>query len=261
MLKVLKFLPRVLISRLTGKLARMKGPAFIVRPIMKWFAQKYQINLDEAEKPFSEYESLNAFFTRRLKSGLRPLSETYFVHPADSKITQFGVIENGKLIQAKDLTYKLSEFIGSEDKAKKYEGGSFIVYYLCPTDYHRVHAPVEGTIKEIKNLGLDLWPVNEISVSNVPHLFITNERAVVSLSTQLGPVEVVFVGATNVGSIEILKKEAEFVQKGEELGVFHMGSTVVMIYPKSAKIDVKTLASANVKMGGALNQSKNPWEN
>lgn len=261
MLKILKFLPRVFISRTVGKLARLKGPNFLVRPVINWFARRYQISLDDAEKSIHEYESLNAFFTRKLKPGLRTIADSYFVHPADSVTTQFGLIENDTLIQAKGLTYKLSEFIGSEDKAKKYESGAFIVYYLCPTDYHRVHAPVEGTVKEIKKLGLDLWPVNEASVSSVKDLFITNERIVVSMNTQLGPVEVVFVGATNVGSIEILKKEADFVQKGEELGVFHMGSTIVMIYPKSAKIDVKALVSSSVRIGGALKQTKNAWDN
>jgi phosphatidylserine decarboxylase len=261
MLKILKFLPRVFISRLVGKLARVSGPSFLVRPVMNWFATKYKINLDEAEKSFAEYQNLNAFFTRRLKPGLRPLADTYFIHPADSRMTQFGLIENNTLIQAKGLEYKLSDFIGNEEKAKKYEGGVFIVYYLCPTDYHRVHSPVEGTVKEIKRLGLDLWPVNEASVATIPELFIVNERAVVSLNSQLGPVEVVFVGATNVGSIEILKKETELVQKGEELGIFHMGSTVVMIYPKTAKIDLKGLTSIHVKIGEALQQAKNPWDN
>ncbi len=261
MLKILKFLPRVFLSRMVGLFARMDSPQFIVRPVINWFAKRYKINLDEAEKQLNEYKSLNAFFTRKLKPGIRPLADSYFVHPADSRMTQFGVIENDTLIQAKGLDYKLSAFIGSEDRAKKYEGGVFIVYYLCPTDYHRVHAPVEGTVKEIKKLGLDLWPVNDASVSSIPNLFITNERVVVSVSSQLGPVEVVFVGATNVGSIEIFKKEAEFVEKGEELGVFQMGSTVVMIYPKSAKIDVKALSATTAKVGGALNQAKNPWDN
>ena len=261
MLKILKFLPRVFISRFVGKMASLRGPSFIVKPVMNWFANRYKINLEEAEKPIHEYESLNAFFTRRLKPGLRVIADSYFVHPADSRMTQFGLVENDTLIQAKFLNYNLSEFIGSEDKAKKYYGCVFIVYYLCPTDYHRVHAPVEGTVKEIKKLGLDLWPVNEASVSTIENLFITNERVVVSINSQLGPVEVVFVGATNVGSIEILKKEADFVQKGEELGVFHMGSTIVMIYPKTAKIDVKSLIDSHVKIGGALKQAKNPWDN
>lgn len=260
MLKLLKFLPRVFISRMVGRFASLSQPSFLVKAVIRWFANRYKINLDEAEKQIQEYESLNAFFTRRLKPGIRPIADSYFVHPADSVTTVFGLIEQGSLIQAKGLTYKLSDFLGSEEKSKKYEGGVYIVYYLCPTDYHRVHSPVEGTVKEVKRLGLDLWPVNEASVATIPELFVTNERAVVSINSQLGSVEVVFVGATNVGSIEILKKDADFVQKGEELGVFHMGSTIVMIYSKAAKIDLQALKPQAVKIGGALKQAKNPWD-
>jgi phosphatidylserine decarboxylase len=254
MLTVLKFLPRRLLSHIVGRLAALTGPGFIVRPVMAWFVRKYQINLAEAEKNFEDYPSLNALFTRRLKPGLRPLASDYFIHPADSKITQFGLIQEGTLVQAKGLTYKLSDFLGSLEKAQKYEGGVFIVYYLCPTDYHRVHAPVEGTVKDVRRLGLDLWPVNEASVSLIPQLFVTNERVVVSINSQLGPVETVLVGATNVGSIEIFPKIGDFLQKGDELGVFQMGSTVVMIYPKSARVNVKALQSTPVQIGQALPQ-------
>ena len=258
--KILRFLPRKSLSNFVGWFARRESPRFLVQAVIRWFAKTYRINLDEAEHPLEHYRSLDAFFTRRLKPGLRELSNTFCVHPADSRITQFGIIENRTLIQAKGLTYPLSEFLGSEERAAKYDGGLFVVYYLCPTDYHRVHSPVEGTVKEIKRLGLDLWPVHDESVASFPNLFIVNERAVVSLNTQLGPVEVVFVGATNVGSIEVLKKEGELVQKGEELGVFHMGSTVVMIYPKTMKLDAKAIQPQSVKWGGGLSVAKNPWE-
>lgn len=258
--KILRILPRKRLSTFVGWLAQRESPQFIIKPFISWFAKTYKINLDEAEKEIGHYRSLNAFFTRNLKPGLRPIADSYCVHPADSRITQFGIIENKTLIQAKGITYSLSEFIGSEDRAAKYDGGVFIVYYLCPTDYHRVHSPVEGTVKEVKRLGLDLWPVHDQSVALIPNLFLVNERVVVSMNTQLGPVETVFVGATNVGSIEILRKEGELVQKGDELGVFHMGSTVVMIYPKSMKLDLKAILSESVKIGGGLKVTKNPWE-
>lgn len=192
--------------------------------------------MNEAEKDLSEYKSLNELFTRKLKPGTRPIADSFCVHPADSRITQHGEIKEGQLIQAKGLNYSLADFLGSSEKAARYEGGYFIVYYLCPTDYHRVHAPVEGIVKDIKKLGLDLWPVHDESVSEIKDLFIANERVVVSVSTQLGPVETVFVGATNVGSIEVFKSIGDSVQKGEELGIFQFGSTVVMVYPKSMKI-------------------------
>jgi phosphatidylserine decarboxylase len=260
MLTLLKFLPRVGLSKFVGFIAGLRQPQFLIKPMIAWFAERYSINTDEAEKPMEDYKSLNDFFTRRLKAGVRPLAASYYVHPADSEITQFGLIENNTLIQAKNMTYKLSDFIGSNEKALKYESGFFIVYYLCPTDYHRVHSPVEGTVKEIKKFGFDLWPVNQESVSQIPELFIANERVVVSINSQLGPVEVVFVGATNVGQIGVFKAESEFVQKGEELGVFQMGSTVVMIYPKAAKIDLNDLKPKKVKVGQELKQFKNPWE-
>lgn len=258
--KILRFLPRKRISHLVGWLARRESPQILIRPFIRWFAKTYKIQLDEAEYSIENYKSLNAFFTRRLKPGLRPLASSFCVHPADSRITQFGLIESGTLIQAKGVTYSLAEFIGNAERAAKYEGGFFIVYYLCPTDYHRVHSPVEGTVKEIKRLGLDLWPVHDHSVALIPDLFIVNERVVVTLNTQLGSVETVFVGATNVGSIEIYKSEGELVQKGEELGVFQMGSTIVMIYPKSIKVDSKVIKSAAVKWGQSLAQMKNVWE-
>lgn len=252
--RILHLLPRKLISNVVGKLTRLEQPRPLVLWAMEAFIKAFKINMNEAEKPLLEYKSLNELFTRRLRPGVRPLSESFCVHPADSRISQLGIIEKGSLLQAKGITYELAEFIGSSERAERYEQGAFLVYYLCPTDYHRVHSPIEGTIKEIKRLGVDLWPVHDESVKEIPQLFIRNERVVVTLNTQLGPVEVVFVGATNVGSIEIYKNGGDAVQKGEELGVFQFGSTVVMIYPKAFRIDLKKTEKGPVLMGGPLLQ-------
>ncbi|MFN8846548.1 MAG: archaetidylserine decarboxylase [Bdellovibrionales bacterium] len=250
--RILHFLPRRALSRFIGVLARAESPRFIIQFVIQMFQTAYGINLNEAEKPLSEYKSLNEFFTRKLKTGLRPIQEGFAVHPADSRISRLGVIDQGTLIQAKGITYELSEFIGDAEKASRYEKGAFLVYYLCPTDYHRVHSPVEGLIKDIKRLGADLWPVHDESVVEIPQLFIRNERVVVSLQTQLGPVEVVFVGATNVGSIEIFKSVGDVVRKGEELGVFQFGSTVVMIYPKEVKVATDKIKLEPVLVGQTL---------
>ena len=255
--RILKFLPRKTLSQVIGVIARIQWPSFLNQIILKNFVKAYKINMNEAEKDLSQYKSLNDLFTRKLKAGVRPIADSFCVHPADSRITQFGEIQQGQLIQAKGITYALSDFLGSTDKASRYEGGYFIVYYLCPTDYHRVHAPVEGVVKDIKKLGLDLWPVHDESVAEIKDLFIANERVVVSLSTQLGPVETVFVGATNVGSIDIYKSVGDTVQKGEELGVFQFGSTVVMVYPKAMKI--APVVSGPVVMGDSLKQKVNPY--
>lgn len=255
--RILKFLPRNRLSQVIGVIARIQWPSFLNQIILKNFVKAYKINMDEAEKDLSQYKSLNDLFTRKLKAGVRPIADSFCLHPADSRITQFGEIQQGQLIQAKGITYALSDFLGNADKASRYEGGYFIVYYLCPTDYHRVHSPVEGVVKDIKKLGLDLWPVHDESVAEIKDLFIANERVVVSLSTQLGPVETVFVGATNVGSIDIYKSVGDTVQKGEELGVFQFGSTVVMVYPKAMKI--APVVPGPVSCCDSLKQKVNPY--
>jgi phosphatidylserine decarboxylase len=258
--RILHFLPRQVLSSFIGVIARLEKPRFLVLWVMGRFQKAFRLNMDEAEKPLKDYKSLNDLFTRKLKPGVRSIDPGFCIHPADSRITQRGMIENGTLIQAKGITYELSEFLDFKEKKDRYDGGTFMVYYLCPTDYHRVHSPVEGTIKEIKRLGTDLWPVHDESVLEIPKLFIRNERVVVTLSTQLGTVEVVFVGATNVGSIEIYKAVGDYLNRGDELGVFQFGSTVVMVYPKTIKVNVPAIPQGSVLMGGALSLKQSAYE-
>lgn len=225
-------------------------PEFIKNLSIKLFAGFYKINLQEAEKPYTEYRSIGDFFVRRLKAGVRPVGSSWALHPADSRITQAAPIDGGTLIQAKGISYKLEEFTQDAEAKKKWAGGFFITYYLCPTDYHRVHAPVDGEITDVRYMPGNLWPVNEWSTTNIKDLFTANERVLVEIQTHLGSVGVVFVGATNVGHICLSFDEkiqgnrpgAHIFQhktysppipvhKGVELGMFRMGSTVVMLYP------------------------------
>lgn len=225
-------------------------PSFLAHWSIKAFARFYNINLDEAEKPYTSYTSIGDFFVRRLKPGIRPVGESWAVHPADSVITQSAPIDGGTLIQAKGITYKLEDFTQDPEAKKKWAGGYFLTYYLCPTDYHRVHSPVDGQITNVRYMPGELWPVNEWSTTNVKDLFTANERVLVEIETDLGPVGVVFVGATNVGHIVLSfdekikgnQKGAHIfnhkrytpdipIHKGTELGMFRMGSTVVMLYP------------------------------
>lgn len=227
-------------------------PSFLARWTIKAFASFYKIDLDEAEKPYASYTSIGDFFVRRLKTGIRPVADSWAVHPADSVITQAAPIDGGTLIQAKGITYKLDEFTQDPDAKKKWAGGYFLTYYLCPTDYHRVHSPVEGSITDVRYMPGQLWPVNAWSTKNVKDLFTANERVLVEIETDLGPVGVVFVGATNVGHIVLsfddsirgnqkgphIFQHKRYspqipVHKGSELGMFRMGSTVVMLYPPS----------------------------
>ena len=248
MSSITRFLPKNHLSYLTGLLVHIRLPAFLNRFIIANFAKAYHIRLDEAELSYEQYPSLGEFFVRKLKPGLRPLGQTWALHPADSVITQAAVIREGQLVQAKNKFYTLPSFTRDQESLKKYDNGFFLTYYLCPTDYHRVHSPVTGKIKRVLHIPGALWPVNSWSTENVHELFSINERVVVEIETDRGLVSAVFVGATNVGKIELAFdreiignqliaetiKEKSYqnlpIKKGEELGLFRMGSTVVMIY-------------------------------
>lgn len=247
---ITRILPKRRLSRWVGHFVHWEGPSWWARISIRTFAWLYNINLAEAEKDYFEYKSIGDFFVRRLRAGVRPLAEALVVHPADSRITQAAPIDNGTLIQAKGLSYRLDQFTRDPQCKEKWSGGFFLTYYLCPTDYHRVHSPVDGVIKSVRHMPGELWPVNDWSTSNIPNLFAVNERILVEIESDLGTVGVVFVGATNVGHIVLSFDEkirgnvdapqvmqhknyspAIPIRKGQELGMFRMGSTVVMLYP------------------------------
>lgn len=229
----------------------VQWPGFLNTWVIRQFAKVYEINLEEAEYPPEHYKSLGDFFVRKLKPGLRPVGSSWAVHPADSEITQASQIKEGNLIQAKDKVYNLKSFTRDDEAMKKYADGQFLTYYLCPTDYHRVHSPVDGEIVLVRHIPGALWPVNSWSTENIQELFSINERVFVEIKTSRGLVGVMFVGATNVGQIELTfdsgirgnqllgdgiqekKYSGINIKKGDELGMFRMGSTVVMLYGKS----------------------------
>jgi phosphatidylserine decarboxylase len=271
---LLRILPRNWLSHTVGKLMALKLPPPLSTWSIRIFGEIYKINFAEAEKPIGSYESIGDFFTRRLKAGVRPLAESPIVHPADSLIAQIGLINDGYCVQAKGKKYAVAELLGDHEMAEKFRGGIFITYYLCPTDYHRVHCPLEGKIRRSIHIPGTLWPVNEWSINAIENLYPKNERLVVELESRLGPAAIVFVGATNVGRIttafdpSISTNSAEkksvvvkdyspaiAVGKGDELGVFHMGSTVVALYPATTarqRDDWQIFLQQKVKMGEAL---------
>lgn len=251
---ITRLLPKRALSRLVGHFMHWKGPRIWAKASIYGFAKFYKINLDEAEKSYSQYPSIGEFFIRKLKSSARVLGAGWALHPADSVITQNEIITQGQLIQAKGISYNLKDFTADIDADTKWDGGYFLTYYLCPTDYHRVHSPVSGKIMGVRHIAGELWPVNDWSTTNVPDLFTVNERVLVEIQTELGLVGVMFVGATNVGHIvlsfdESIRGNAKTitapyykpyspaieVQKGDELGMFRMGSTIVMLYPPAFK--------------------------
>lgn len=254
-----------------GKLVHLRLPPPLALWTVRWFAKRYRIDLQEAELPIESYLSIGELFTRKLKAGLRPLGGDV-VHPADSSLTQRGRIEKGQLLQVKGSPYSVEDFLNDPEAAVKWEGGHYLTYYLCPTDYHRVHSPVHGFVKTIKYIPGNLWPVNEWSVSHILRLFARNERLIFYIQTQRGTVALVMVGATNVGKMtvsfdpemqtnqcssrQVIQKNYDPPQElnsGEELGIFHMGSTVVMLYPPGFfRSEIKPGGPASVRVGEEL---------
>ncbi len=250
MVKLLKYLPLNWISLLCGRLVHLRLPP----PWRKWsislFVFFYKINQEEAEKPLDQYQSIGDFFVRRLKPKARPVEEGEALHPADSLLTAVGRIQRGKIFQVKHWPYSVEEILSkqhqsdykqSEEINKEIQGlenGFFATYYLCPADYHRVHSPVTGEIKEVRKIPGRLWPVHQSSVNAVENLFAVNERVVVRIQTQRGTVWCVFVGALNVGKIEMIYASSS-IKAGDELGLFRMGSTFVVFYPKTFEDDLR----------------------
>ncbi len=235
-------------SRMAGSLVHISLPKPLANLTVIWFIKKYEINTEEPEKDWREYKSIGQFFTRKLRPDARPITDCPIIHPVDAEVIQYGPISSGQYIQAKGLSYSVAELTGDKTAREKFAGGFFVTYYLAPYDYHRVHSPVDGFIKKIKHIPGALWPVGDWAVKSVPRLYLQNERVVIELRTDWGPVSVVMVGAYNVGKIGLtfeprLKtndgtskpRSREYndlpLQKGSELGYFDLGSTVVVCYP------------------------------
>lgn len=255
------------VSRITGQLVSQKVPSWVVHA----FAKHYKINLDEAEKTLSEYPSIQALFTRRLKAGVRPICGDR-VHPADAKIIQTGTVKKGSLLQVKGIEYSLTELLGDKELADKHQNSGYMTYYLCPTDYHRVHTPISGAVKSIRHIAGELWPVNQWGVTKVKGLFARNERVIFEIeeSNTNQSWLLVMVGALNVGQIEvvfdteirtnaarsfpgeeIIKNYNPPVQRsvGAELGVFYMGSSVVLISAALKGEELQKYLNRSVRLG------------
>ena len=269
----LKLLPKNLLSRFVGFLASLR----ISKIAIKWFAKRYNINLDEAARPISEYKTLNDFFTRTLKDGARPVAELdnkkAVVSPVDGKIAQWGKIEDGRMIQAKGRHYTVQDLIGNEEEAKPYINGQFMTIYLAPTDYHRIHHYADGDIEGFRYVPGTLFPVNPFSVQNIENLFPINERLTTFIESNGYKTAICKVGATIVGKIKVTYCDTESnisknvkaesydkkipVTKDQELGLFAMGSTVVLLFPEKGFKFIDPLpADSRFKVGELLGH----WE-
>lgn len=208
------------------------------------FTRAYNVDLGEAIHPEGGFDSFDAFFTRRLREGMRPITAhpESVVSPSDGRLEAIGPIERGGRFVIKGRDYRADELLGDSEEAARYEGGDFAVVYLSPRDYHRVHAPVGGTISTIRSMPGDLFPVNAIGERHIPSLFSINRRVAIPIDTEhMGRVTVVMVGAMIVGRITVNVMPdrdvpigihpitpAVRVERGDEIGVFHLGSTAVV---------------------------------
>jgi len=274
-------LPRYLMTALVCRLTRVRQRAF-KNFLMRQFVRLYAVNTDEAEHPVPDgYETFNAFFTRALAEGGRPVdpSPTAIVSPADGTLSAAGSIRHNQIFQAKGRHYQLQDLLATDlDVAKAFTDGSFATIYLAPYNYHRVHAPMSGELVAARYVPGDLYSVNATTVSLLPDLFARNERLVCEFRTATGPMIVILVGALNVGSIstpwtgEIRPRKHGVVEqvslradvsrdvaKGDLLGWFNMGSTVIVLFPAGACAWSEDLASGNtLRTGVAIGQLKKP---
>jgi phosphatidylserine decarboxylase len=247
-------MPKHAISRLVGKLAAAKM-GWLTTKLISMFIKAYNINMDEAKlKKASDFDTFNNFFTRELEEGARTINdnEKTLCYPVDGAISQQGDIVDGQLIQAKGFNYSLTSLLGGDEQtAAPFQGGTFSCIYLAPKDYHRIHMPIAATLREMIYVPGELFSVNPLTAQNVPDLFARNERVVAIFDTDMGELAMVLVGATIVASIETTwagtitppagkdifrwqypKNGADAItfKKGDEMGRFKLGSTVVSTF-------------------------------
>lgn len=267
--------PQLAVSRFAGQLADSDRTPALKNRVIKWFIGRFGVDMSEAaESDPTMYPTFNAFFTRALKPGLRPLAggEKTMVSPVDGAISQLGQVSGDRVFQAKGQSFSLTELLGGEEeRAGTFAEGEFSTIYLSPKDYHRIHMPMAGTLREMIHIPGKLFSVNPVTAENVPNLFARNERVVCIFDTEAGPMALVLVGAMIVGSVETVwsgvvipgngqvtatryeGEQARQFAKGEEMGRFRLGSTVIMVMPRGAVgWNEDQVAGKSVRMGEAF---------
>jgi len=270
----LRLLPKRLLSRVVGGLTAWRAPGLLVRPVIRRYARAFGADASEAAEPLEAHASVRSFFTRALKPGARPVASDprALVSPCDGAVVLGCAVEAGTILQAKGVPYTLAALLGdppgAPGAAERFVGGTALTVYLAPGDYHRFHAPWDGRVTEMRHLPGDLWPVNPGAVAGVPRLFARNER--VALLGELaggGAFAFVPVGALNVGSIRIhawdgLRTNRTFrrgtparaglslpVARGQELGWFELGSSIVLLLGPGAGRFADLAPGAPLRMG------------
>lgn len=264
-----KSIPKKGLSRFIGWIAKKPFSRYFI----PYYVKKFRIDLSSVKEPLNNFATLLDFFVRELKPEARPIypNPDVITSPVDGVITQIGEIRDGALIQAKGISYQIEELLGDNEHVTSFTGGQFVTIYLSPRDYHRIHSPIEGEITSLTYIPGKLYPVNQIGVRLFPGLFTQNERVISYIKSNIGLVALVKVGATNVGSIKvsfdemistnkkaclITKKEYHGtiqLRKGDELGRFEFGSTVILLFePNRLKWLEDLTIGTSLQMGQPL---------
>ena len=265
-------LPQQALTALAGRFAGWQGGALTTAAIRR-FVARYGVDMAEAADPApGHYATFNAFFTRALREGARPLADADFISPVDGAISQCGPIEGDQIFQAKGHRYSTRALVGGDATlADRFQDGTFATLYLSPRDYHRIHMPCAGRLTRMIHVPGDLFSVNPATARGVPGLFARNERVVCVFEGAQGPFVMVLVGATIVGSMATvwhgvvnpprpgLLREWTYAQenialaKGEEMGRFLLGSTVVLLFPKGVmQFNADWTPTRAIRMGEAM---------
>jgi len=268
--------PKNVLSRLAGRLAGIEWPRPLQRLLNLAFGRLVGVDFDELSAPVDSFPSIQAFFTRPLPEGARPLDTDpeAFVSPCDGKLGEAGIVEDGQLLQIKGRPYSLAALLGSTAEAERFEGGAYATLYLAPRDYHRFHMPCSGRVVRARYRPGSLWPVNRLGLEGVKRLFVQNERICAYLEPAEGPTAdlicLVAVGATNVGKVCVTFDDlttnvpcmapclryydggGHAFEKGQEWGRFQFGSTIVLIAtPGLLELDAIEAGSA-VRVGSRI---------
>jgi len=267
-------LPQHALSRTVYRATRVRV-AWFKNLLIRSFIRIFGVDMKEArERAPESFEHFNAFFTRALKPGARPLpvDPGTLVSPVDGTVSMSGTVRHGQLFQAKDRLYPLDELLGDGGMAREFDGGAFATLYLAPYDYHRIHMPLDGCLTHMRYIPGSLFSVNAATVRSVPRLFARNERVVCRFDTPAGAVIMVLVGALNVGSIETVwagevapgtpRRERSIaydgsitLERGDEMGRFNMGSTVIAVFSPDRVRLVDDLTPGNrVRAGCAIGE-------
>ncbi len=269
--EALHWFPKQVFSRGMGWASRLSVPQPLREPLYRSFSLHFGVDLGELDRPLSEFESFDDFFCRPLPAGARPIAPgaDVIISPCDGVLSGVGTADKDACIHAKGQEYTVGGLLQDDAAAQHFIGGTFLTLYLAPHNYHRVHSPLQAEVFGYRHIPGARYPVNPLSVRTVPQLFMRNERLVTYLRSPIGDVALVMVAATGVGNITVCYEQTlstpaggpdrgacayeqpKPLSKGEELGMFHLGSTVILLF-EPGRVRVEANAGTSVRVGQCI---------